>query len=136
METLLNVLWLLVSASIAGIWLGQSRERHRWLGLGLQALALACVAIFLFPVISATDDLQSAAVAFESTDSKQNPKFTGNGWLPNVTGSPFPPLLLQSHSFPITDSGVIIRTITDRSTPSPISFPGPLENRPPPSRGV
>lgn len=135
MEILLNLLWLLVSAVIAGVWLGQSRKRHRWLGPGLQALALTCTAIFLFPVISATDDLQAAAAAVETTDSKQNPnKFTGNGWRPNVTGSPIPPALLPSHVFPVADVGVIILSSKSGSAPSPILCRGPLENRPPPSR--
>jgi hypothetical protein len=135
MEILLNVLWLLVSAAIAGIWLAQSRKRHRWVGPGLQALALACTAIFLFPVISATDDLQAAAIAVEIPDSKKNPnKLTENGWRPNVTGSSIAPVLLQSHIFAIIDSDVIILSSEGGSDPSPISFHGPLENRPPPSR--
>jgi hypothetical protein len=134
MEILLNVLWLLVSAAIAGIWLAQSRKRHRWLGPGLQALALVCIAIFLFPVISATDDLQATAVAIETPGKKNPNKTTENGWRPSVTGSSIPPALLQSRIFGVIDSDMIILSSKGGSDPSPISFHGPLENRPPPSR--
>jgi len=137
METLLNVVWMLVSAAIAGAWIRQRRSQHRCLGSGAQVLALACTAVFLFPVISASDDLQATVLAVETTDTKQNPKkFAAQGSCPSTTGNPLPPAILQGTAFlsPIDSASPIP---LEGSLPiSAISFPGPLENRPPPSSSI
>jgi len=137
MEIFLNVLWLLVTATIAGTWIGQGRNRQRWLGVAWQVVALTCASIFLFPVISATDDLQATVLAVETTDGKQNPnKFTANGPRPNSAGTPIFYAILQDSVFSVIDSSATILFNEGSATPSPISFPGPLENRPPPSRTI
>jgi hypothetical protein len=137
MESILNLLWLLVTAVIAGTWIFQGHNRHRWLRPGPQALALACAAIFLFPVISATDDLQATVLAGESNDGKQNlNKFTANGPHPSATGNTVLNAAMQSDFFTVVDSGIILIDSQSSSAPSPISFPGPLGNRPPPSRQI
>ncbi len=136
MEIILNLLWLLVTAVIAGIWLAQSRDQHRWLGPGLQVLALVCAAILLFPVISATDDLQASVLAAETTDGKQHlKKFNKSGSSPSAIDHPAIDPVLRSNIFRVIDSGVIVDSKSG-SDPSPTSFPGPLENRPPPSRSI
>jgi len=137
METLLNVVWLLVSAAIAGAWIRQRRSQRRRLSCGVQALALACTAVFLFPVISATDDLQATALAVETTNTKQNPKkFAAQGSCSSATGSAFPPAILQSTVFPSRVDGTALLPPVVSLPISAISFSGLLEDRPPPSNSI
>lgn len=64
-EVLLNTLWLGVSASALFICLTRARTAPV---RGAQAfIALACISVLLFPVVSATDDV--CAVAFAAEDS-------------------------------------------------------------------
>ena len=54
-EQTLNLIWLLVVAAIACkslLWAGHSRDRR-----AMQLIGLGCIALLLFPVISASDDL-------------------------------------------------------------------------------
>lgn len=71
-EFLLNTLWLLVSASLLSslsrLHLG-SRTR-----LAQAFIALACICVLLFPVVSATDDL--CAGQFVAEDNSTIKKFT------------------------------------------------------------
>jgi hypothetical protein len=137
METLLNAVWLLVSAAIAIAWIRQRRNQHRWLSPGVQVLALACTEVFLFPVISATDDLQATALAVETTDTKQNPKkFAAQRPCWCTTGSSFPPAILQSTAFLVADVGAVILPIESSLAISATSFRGPIETRPPPSSAI
>ena len=58
MELLLNLLWVLLAALMASLWVrftpcGRSARR-------MQFIALALLLLLLFPVISVTDDLQAA----------------------------------------------------------------------------
>lgn len=55
MEHLLNLFWLLLIIPAYGVWRKHSRNSDSLLCL----LALACVLVLLFPVISATDDLHA-----------------------------------------------------------------------------
>ena len=63
METLLNVLWILIAAGslVAYIRLTPIDRRHWRLGF----VALVCVCILLLPVISVTDDLNSETFTVE-----------------------------------------------------------------------
>jgi hypothetical protein len=61
MELLLNLVWLLLA--LPGYWLWRKRaaggrQEHAFTGLQC-LLALGCMLILLFPVISATDDLHA-----------------------------------------------------------------------------
>lgn len=64
METLLNLVWLGVSATlllICGTHVARARQiRSRTMA----AIALVCLICLLFPVISMTDDLNSGNLAF------------------------------------------------------------------------
>ncbi len=55
MELSLNLLWLLLVMAAFWIWRRQGGSLGSWRCL----LALACSAFLLFPVVSATDDLQA-----------------------------------------------------------------------------
>ena len=62
MELLLNLCWLLLIPIAFCFWLRESRSRS------LQAtLALSCLLSLLFPIISATDDLNAMRQVFEES---------------------------------------------------------------------
>lgn len=64
MEQFLNLIWLL--ASIAGIaWVVGSSSQHSRFGPGVRLIALVCLAVVLFPFISATDDLHALQMPTE-----------------------------------------------------------------------
>jgi hypothetical protein len=74
MELLLNLLWVLLIPPAFYCWF-QQRFRSR---SALRFVALAGALAFLFPVISATDDLHSVAELCESAPSKRTLRyFTG-----------------------------------------------------------
>ena len=63
METLLNLVWLAISAAlllVCGWHLMRAENRSR----GMAAIAVVCLICLLFPVISMTDDLNSGNPAF------------------------------------------------------------------------
>ena len=74
METILNLLWLLVT--LAALWLW----RFRWLvsrrnpraRVFLETVAMVCALALLFPVISLTDDLHPEIVAVDASSGKRN----------------------------------------------------------------
>jgi hypothetical protein len=74
METLLNLLWLLLALAALWIW------RFRWLAsrpnprarVFLEAVAIGCTLALLFPVISLTDDLHPEIVAVDASSGKRN----------------------------------------------------------------
>jgi hypothetical protein len=74
LELLLNLCWLLLILLAFCFWLGQPRSRS------LQAtLALSCLLSLLFPIISATDDLNAMRqVSEESGPGKRMLKRTVN----------------------------------------------------------
>jgi len=67
MELLLNLAWLLLAFPAYWLWrrretsAAQDRSFGPWHGL----LALGCLLVFLFPVISATDDLHAMRAEME-----------------------------------------------------------------------
>lgn len=73
MELLLNVIWVALAASAFLIFLHARRDhcdRSCW---GRSLLALACVWLLLFPIISASDDLHPSAVLLEDTIKRVQP---------------------------------------------------------------
>jgi hypothetical protein len=74
METILNLLWLIVT--LAALWLW----RFRWLvsrrnpraRVFLETVAMGCALALLFPVISLTDDLHPEIVAVDASSGKRN----------------------------------------------------------------
>jgi hypothetical protein len=58
MELLLNLVWVLLTALLVGLWM---RYAHRaGADRRMQLVALTVLILILFPVISVTDDLQAA----------------------------------------------------------------------------
>jgi hypothetical protein len=74
METILNLLWLIVTLVAIGLW------RFRWLlsrqnprdRVFLETVAMVCALALLFPVISLTDDLHPEIVAVDASSGKRN----------------------------------------------------------------
>ncbi len=72
MELLLNLIWLAVAA---GALLAFARSRRRSarmadVAYGTALVALACVLVLLFPVISASDDLHPAQAVVEDASKR------------------------------------------------------------------
>ncbi|HTW60055.1 MAG TPA: hypothetical protein VMD99_18165 [Terriglobales bacterium] len=72
MELLLNLVWLLLALPAYWLWRDSSRGERKFSSLQC-LLALGCVLVVLFPVISATDDLRAMRAEMEeSPASKRN----------------------------------------------------------------
>lgn len=68
-ELFLNALWLAIALAATALWLTSrttARTRRKTVA---GAVALACIAILLFPVISATDDLHAMQAAAEEPNT-------------------------------------------------------------------
>ncbi len=107
MELLLNLAWLLLALPAFWLW---RRSRSTGPGRGVNALqcllALGCLLVILFPVISATDDLRAMRSEMEeSPASKRTIRQASNdkaaGW---KRQSP-PALVTAVSSFSISEPG-------------------------------
>ena len=67
METLLNVVWLLVACGTFAAYAASGRRVRGG------ALALVCVVALLFPIISATDDMATDATIIEEWSALRRP---------------------------------------------------------------
>jgi len=66
MELLLNLAWLLLALPAYGIWRqGVVRKRQNRVHSLQGLLALGCLLVLLFPIISATDDLHAMRAEME-----------------------------------------------------------------------
>lgn len=81
MELLLNLTWLLLA--VPGYWLWRQRRSARRLSSVQCLLALGCLLVILFPVISASDDLVAMRTEMdESPVSKRSIHQAGNDKTP------------------------------------------------------
>jgi hypothetical protein len=72
MELLLNLAWMLMALPAYWLWRRSERSRAGRLVSSLQCvLALGCVLVLLFPVISASDDLHVMRAEMEESASKR-----------------------------------------------------------------
>jgi len=66
MELLLNLAWMLLAVPAYWLWRRDARSRMARRITALQCLlALGCVLVLLFPVISASDDLHAMRAEME-----------------------------------------------------------------------
>lgn len=73
MELLLNLLWLLLAMPALWLWRYSRTAPERGKFYALQSfLALGCLLVVLFPVVSATDDLQAMRAEMEESPSKRS----------------------------------------------------------------
>jgi len=91
MELLLNLAWVLLALPAYWIWRREAERRGRrfsaWQGL----LALGCLLVLLFPVVSASDDLHVMRAEMEdSSVSKRTVRHSGSektsGWINRLQG--------------------------------------------------
>ena len=71
MELVLNLVWLLLTLLSFGLWVVYARLNARKYPQFSAVIALICVAGFLFPVISMSDDLLSSPALCESSKVKK-----------------------------------------------------------------
>ena len=77
MELLLNLAWLLLAVPAWWLWCG--RKPSRKVSSLHCLLALGCMLVVLFPVVSATDDLRAMRAEMEeSPEGKRSVRQTGN----------------------------------------------------------
>jgi hypothetical protein len=69
MELLLNLTWLLLA--VPAYWLWRQRESARRLSSVQCLLALGCMLVILFPVISASDDLVAMRAEMEESPASK-----------------------------------------------------------------
>jgi hypothetical protein len=89
MELLLNLAWLLLALPAYWLW---RRSARRFSSLQC-LLALGCVLVLLFPVISASDDLHAMRAEMEDSSStkrtvRQSGSDRNSGWVNRLQGLP------------------------------------------------
>ena len=74
MELVLNLAWLLLALPACWIWWRDGADAYpeRGVGSGQCLLALGCVLVLLFPVISATDDLHAMRAEMEESATNKH----------------------------------------------------------------
>src|ERR1700691_6022123 len=71
MELLLNIAWVLLALPACWLWRRNAEARQIRRLSGLQCLlALGCVLVLLFPVVSATDDLHTMRAEMEESSKR------------------------------------------------------------------
>ena len=94
MELVLNLAWILLALPAYWLWRrGRGARRAREVTSLQFVLALGCVVVLLFPVISATDDLHVMRAEMEdSSISKRAVRQAGNdktsAWINRLQGPP------------------------------------------------
>jgi hypothetical protein len=94
MELLLNLAWMLLALPAYWLWRRDAGARLARRVSSLQGLlALGCVLVLLFPVISATDDLHAMRAEIEdSASSKRTVRQAGSdkssAWVKRLQGPP------------------------------------------------
>ena len=110
MELLLNLAWLLLA--LPAWWLWRRRKPTRKFSSLHCLLALACVLVVLFPVISATDDLRAMRAEMEeSPEGKRTIRQAGHdrpsAWKwqnpPSLTATAISPVVSKEswHALPV-----------------------------------
>jgi len=107
MELLLNLAWLLLALPAFWLWRGSKTATggHRFTALQC-VLALGCVLVILFPVVSATDDLR--AMRNEMEESPANKRTTRAASQDKVSASKWqsPPALVTTAIYLIVSDQV------------------------------
>ncbi len=94
MELLLNLVWLLLVLPACWLWQRGAGARVARRVTALQCLlALGCVVVLLFPVISATDDLHAMRAEMEESASSKRTVLQAaserhSAWVNRLQGSP------------------------------------------------
>jgi len=105
MELLLNLAWLLLAVPAFWLWRGASCAPHRRKFTAFQCLlALGCMLVILFPVVSATDDLRAMRNEIEeSPASKRTIRQASNDKVSTWKWQNPPALAATASSFTISE---------------------------------
>jgi len=118
MEVLLNSLWVLLALATILAW--GRHARHAGAGHAHRFVALVCMLLLMFPVISATDDLHPAAQDIE--DSSQRTQKAWTGIRSHVTYVPHS----ATPALPLISSRVsLVFALFDWLRPARVSIPHP-----------
>ena len=94
MELLLNLAWMLLALPAYWLWRRDAGSRAQRRSGSIESfLALACVLVLLFPVISATDDLHAMRAEMEDTAIskravRQASSERASAWINRLQASP------------------------------------------------
>jgi hypothetical protein len=107
MELLLNLAWLLLALPAFWLWRGARCAPHRRKFTAFQCLlALGCMLVILFPVVSATDDLRAMRDEIEeSPASKRTIRQASNDKVSAWKWQNPPALTATTSSFTISEQG-------------------------------
>jgi hypothetical protein len=107
MELLLNLAWLLLALPAFWLWRSSRSSPDGRKFTALQCLlALGCILVILFPVVSATDDLRAMRNEIEeSPASKRNIRQASNDKVSVWTWQSPPALAATTSSFTISEQG-------------------------------
>jgi HAMP domain-containing protein len=107
LELVLNLCWLLLIGPGVYLWL---RHRRQAKPLLQHSIALACLLVLLFPVISATDDLHAVRQEIEEPGSnKPTKQVVKRAAAPDVTASAASPVSVLQF---LPDDGICARVET------------------------
>ena len=125
MELLLNLAWLLLALPAFWLWrAARTTPAARKFTAFQCLLALGCLLVLLFPVISATDDLR--AMRAEMEESPTSKRSIGQSSSENSSASPSqvqPALAVHSHTTALREQGWHFVVATLLSAPaSPALF--------------
>lgn len=120
MELLLNLAWLLLA--LPAFWLWQdartapaTRKFTACQGL----LALGCLLVILFPVVSASDDFRAMRAEMEESPASKRSIGQSSGENPTASRSPIqPPLAVTSHTVAFHEQGWHFAAAMVVSTPA------------------
>ncbi len=85
MELLLNLVWLLLALPAYWLWRNSKIASSRRRCTSLQCLlALGCMLVILFPVISATDDLRAMRAEMEESPASKRSARQSSGEKPST----------------------------------------------------
>jgi len=69
MELLLNALWIALALAVPIYWLARHRHTNTRREVIAGLLAFGCIAVLLFPIISASDDVSALQAPLEQRDA-------------------------------------------------------------------
>jgi len=134
MELLLNVAWLLLALPAFWLWRGSKAAPVVRKFTALQCLlALGCMLVVLFPVVSATDDLRAMRSEIEESPASKRTVRTASNDKTSSWKWQNPPALISSvnfttvsdrgwHSLPILRFSIPAPPVTERAARAPPVF--------------
>lgn len=120
MELLLNLAWLLLALPAFWLWRDARTMPAARRSTAFQCLlALGCLLVLLFPIISATDDLRAMRAELEESPTGKRSIAQSSSDNPSDSRSPVQPALaVASHNSGLRDQGWHFVRATLLSTPA------------------